>query len=135
MFISTISKGQNFFNVIYFLPNVTSIVAALMIFAFVLHPEMDILNYILSHLGLPTPMWLANPLTSNWAVILLAVWHWIGFVIIICLPNLQAISLEMYEASKIDGANGFQQCFSLLFRILLGHLRVNNTENGVGFGD
>jgi multiple sugar transport system permease protein len=107
--INTISKGQNFFKVIYFLPNVTSIVAASMIFAFVLHPEMGILNYLLGHLGLPTPMWLADPSTSKWAVILLAVWHWIGFVIIICLANLQAISPEMYEASKIDGANGFQQ--------------------------
>lgn len=107
--INSTSRGQNFFKVIYFLPNVTSIVAAAMIFAFVLHPEMGIVNYALDTLGLPTPKWLADPSTSKWAVILLAVWHWIGFVIIICLANLQAISTEMYEAAKIDGASGFQQ--------------------------
>lgn len=107
--INTVRKGQNFFKVIYFLPNVTSIVAAAMIFAFVLHPEMGFVNYALDLIGLPTPGWLSDPATSKWAVILLAVWHWIGFVIIICLANLQAISPEMYEAAKIDGANGIQQ--------------------------
>ncbi|MBU7592589.1 carbohydrate ABC transporter permease [Metabacillus halosaccharovorans] len=107
--INSTPRGQNFFKVIYFLPNVTSIVAAAMIFAFVLHPEMGIVNFALESIGLPTPKWLADPSTSKWAVILLSVWHWIGFVIIICLANLQAISTEMYEAAKIDGANGFQQ--------------------------
>ncbi|MDC3416038.1 carbohydrate ABC transporter permease [Aquibacillus salsiterrae] len=107
--INSTPKGQNFFKVIYFLPNVTSIVAASMIFAFVLHPEMGIVNYALDSIGLPTLKWLASPDTSKWAVILLAVWHWIGFVIIICLANLQAISPEMYEAARIDGASGIQQ--------------------------
>ncbi|SDL87377.1 multiple sugar transport system permease protein [Sediminibacillus halophilus] len=107
--INSTPRGKNFFKVIYFLPNVTSIVAAAMIFAFVLHPEMGIVNYLLDILGLPTPGWLSDPSTSKWAVILLAVWHWIGFVIIICLANLQAISPEMYEAARIDGASGIQQ--------------------------
>ncbi len=107
--INSTKRWQNFFKVIYFLPNVTSIVAAAMIFAFVLHPEMGIANYVLDTLGLPTPGWFSSPATSKWGVILLAVWHWIGFVIIICLANLQAISTEMYEAAKIDGANGIQQ--------------------------
>ncbi|MGM7723043.1 carbohydrate ABC transporter permease [Metabacillus sp. Hm71] len=107
--INSTSKGQKFFKVIYFLPNITSIVAAAMIFAFVLHPEMGIVNYVLGSIGLPTPGWLSDPSTSKWGVILLAVWHWIGFVIIICIANLQAISPEMYEAARIDGASNFQQ--------------------------
>lgn len=107
--INSTPKGQNFFKVIYFLPNITSIVAAAMIFAFVLHPEMGIVNYALEAVGLPTPGWLSDPSTSKWAVIMLAVWHWIGFVIIICLANLQAINPEMYEAARIDGAGNLQQ--------------------------
>ncbi|AYV69805.1 sugar ABC transporter permease [Niallia circulans] len=107
--INSVGKGKNFFKVIYFLPNVTSIVAAAMIFQFVLHPEMGIVNFALDSMGLPTPGWFSEPSTSKWGVILLAVWHWIGFVIIICLANLQAIPSEMYEAAKIDGASGVQQ--------------------------
>lgn len=107
--INSVRRGQNFFKVIYFLPNVTSIVAAAMIFQFVLHPEMGVVNYALDAVGLPTSTWFSDPSTSKWGVILLAVWHWIGFVIIICLANLQAISPEMYEAARIDGASKIQQ--------------------------
>lgn len=107
--INAVRRGQSFFRVLYFLPNVTSIVAAAMIFAFVLHPEMGIVNYFLKSIGLPAPGWLSSPSSSKWAVILLAVWHWIGFVIIICIANLQAISSEMYEAAEIDGASGIQK--------------------------
>ncbi|MFC4402994.1 carbohydrate ABC transporter permease [Gracilibacillus xinjiangensis] len=107
--INSVRRGQNFFKVIYFLPNVTSIVAAAMIFQFVLHPEMGVVNYALDSIGLPTFKWFSSPSTSKWGVILLAVWHWLGFVIIICLANLQAISSEMYEAARIDGASKIQQ--------------------------
>ncbi|GIN69541.1 cytochrome c biogenesis protein [Bacillus sp. J14TS2] len=107
--INSTKRWQNLFKVVYFLPNVTSIVAASMIFAFVLHPDMGIVNYALDSLGLPTLGWFSSPSTSKWGVILLSVWHWIGFVIIICLANLQALSTEMYEAAKIDGASGMQQ--------------------------
>jgi len=107
--INTLKWGQNLFKVLYFLPNVTSIVAAAMIFSFVLHPEMGLLNYLLSSLGLPTTAWLTDPATAKWGVILLAVWHWLGFVIIIFLANLQAISPDQYEAAEIDGASGFQK--------------------------
>ncbi|MDM5201002.1 sugar ABC transporter permease [Fictibacillus enclensis] len=118
--INSTKRGQNFFKVLYFLPNVTSIVAAAMIFAFVLHPEMGIVNYVLHAIGLPTPGWLSDPSTSKWAVIILAVWHWVGFVIIICLANLQAIPSEMYEAAKIDGASGLQQWFFITIPNMAG---------------
>lgn len=107
--INSMFKGKNFFKVIFFLPNITPIVAAAMIFSFVLHPELGIVNYALDSLGLPTPNWFSDPSTSKWGLIALASWHWIGFVIIICLANLQAIAPQMYESAKIDGANWLQQ--------------------------
>ncbi|MGG3574868.1 sugar ABC transporter permease [Bacillus gobiensis] len=107
--INTSKWGKNLFKVLFFLPHVTSIVAAAMVFSFVLHPEMGMLNFVLDKLGLPTSAWLSEPTSAKWGVILLGVWHWLGFGVIICLANLQAISSELYEASEIDGASGFQQ--------------------------
>ncbi|WP_229672642.1 carbohydrate ABC transporter permease [Pullulanibacillus camelliae] len=118
--INSVAFAKNFFKVIFFLPNVTAIVAAAMIFTFVLHPDMGILNYFLDKVGLPTPLWLSNPGTAKWAIILLGVWHWIGFVIIICLANLQAISPELYEASTIDGASGLQQWLFITIPNMMG---------------
>ncbi|WP_059102902.1 carbohydrate ABC transporter permease [Shouchella shacheensis] len=111
--INRIKRCQSLFKVLFFLPNVTSIVAAAMIFMFVLQPEVGLLNHVLTSIGLPTSPWLSDPDTSKWGVILLTVWHWIGFVIIICLANLQAISPELYEASEIDGASNLQQWFHI----------------------
>ncbi|WP_238544814.1 carbohydrate ABC transporter permease [Geomicrobium sp. JCM 19037] len=54
---------------------------------------------------------LSHPDSSKGGVVLLTVWHWLGFVIIICLANLQAISSELYEAADIDGASGLQKWF------------------------
>lgn len=107
--INRIKRFQSMFKVLFFLPNVTSIVAAAMIFMFVLQPEVGLINHFLDLLGLPTSPWLSDPSTSKAGVILLAVWHWLGFVIIICLANLQAISPELYEAAEIDGASSLQQ--------------------------
>src|SRR5699024_7738345 len=107
--INSATKGKNFFKVIFFLPNITPIVAAAMIFSFVLHPELGIVNYTLDSLGIPTPDWFSSPSTSKWGLVGLTSWHWIGFVIIICLANLQAISPQLYESAKIDGANAFQR--------------------------
>lgn len=103
------SKGSNLFKVIYFLPNITPLVAAAMIFTFVLHPGSGIMNFSLESLGLPTPAWFSDPSTSKWGIVLLSSWHWLGFVIIISLANLQAISPQLYESAKIDGANAFQR--------------------------
>ncbi|WP_078394146.1 carbohydrate ABC transporter permease [Shouchella patagoniensis] len=109
--INRIHRFKSLFKVLFFLPNVTSIVAAAMIFMFILQPEVGLMNHILDTLGLQTSPWLSDPATSKWGVILLTIWHWIGFVIIICLANLQAISPELYEASEIDGATSLQQWF------------------------
>ncbi len=100
---------KNMFKVIFFIPYVTSIVAAAMIFLFVLHPDMGLLNSLLRALGLPTSTWLADSTTARWGVIILSVWHELGFIIIISLANLQAIPNDIYESSSIDGANKLQQ--------------------------
>lgn len=100
---------KNLFKIIFFIPYVTSIIAAAMVFLYVLHPDMGLLNYLLHSLGLPTSTWLADPTTARWGVIILAVWHELGFIIIISLANLQAIPGDIYESSSIDGANRMKQ--------------------------
>lgn len=80
-----------------------------MIFLAILHPTAGLLNYFLDLLGLPTSVWLTDPTSAKWGAILLAVWHWLGFTIIIHLANLQAIPEDLYEAASIDGASPIQK--------------------------
>ena len=107
--VNRLNRGKNLFKILFFIPNITSIVAAGMIFLFILHPGEGLLNSFLGKLGIAPRAWLAEPYPARWGTILLTVWNWIGFVVIICLANLQTIAPELYEAAEIDGANEFQR--------------------------
>lgn len=124
--INNIKFGQNLFKVLFFIPYVTSIIAAAMLFSMVYHPTKGLLNGILTMLHLPTCVWLLKPTSARWATILLTVWHTLGFIIVICIANLQVIPKELYEAAEIDGAKESQhfrlitipqmkKCFAFLF--------------------
>jgi ABC-type sugar transport system permease subunit len=109
--INTIGFGKTLFKILYFIPYVTSLVAAGGIFLFVLHPGDGLLNSLIGLVGIPNVEWLSHPTSARWGAIILSVWHWLGFVIIICIANLQTIPPELYEASTIDGATERQQLF------------------------
>jgi multiple sugar transport system permease protein len=109
--INTIRFGKNLFKILYFIPYVTSVVAAGSIFLFVLHPSEGLLNSLIGLFGIPKVAWLTQATSARWGTIFLTVWHWLGFVIIICIANLQTIPVELYEASTIDGASERQQFF------------------------
>ena len=118
--INTVRRGSNVFKVFYFIPYVTSIVAAGTIFMYVLHPGDGLLNSIIGLFGIPNVTWLAHPTSARWGTIFLTVWHWLGFVIIICIANLQTIPPELYEAARIDGATERQQLFFITIPRMAG---------------
>lgn len=117
----------------YFLPYITSTVAAAIVWRWIYNPNNGLLNGILASLGLPTSQWLgessgvfalllasagiALPEGLGWlggpsvalvAVALMSVWHYTGFHIVIFLAGLGGISKELYEAARMDGANEWQ---------------------------
>ena len=53
--------------------------------------------------------WLNNPSTALGAIIFLSIWQAVGFHMIIWLSGLQTIPEELYEAARMDGANGWRQ--------------------------
>lgn len=121
--INHLRRSSNFFKVLFYLPNVTSIVAAATVFLALLHPDGP-LNYVAQLLGFEKIVWLSQPLSAKWGAIILSVWHWLGFVIIINLANLQAISSDYYEAASIDGASSFKQWLYITLPNMVGSLTV-----------
>lgn len=100
--------GKSVFKVAYFLPLITSWVAAAIVFRYLLDPDRGPVNYWLTLVGLPGPLWLNSPDESKLAVVLLSLWHSLGYGMLIILAGLQAIPKELYEAGEIDGASGLQ---------------------------
>ncbi|GAA1575528.1 sugar ABC transporter permease [Kribbella sancticallisti] len=101
------------YRIAYFIPNITSLVAAAIFFAAVFSTNFGLINSVLRSLGLPTEDWLGQPWGIKIAISTMIVWQWTGYNTIIYLAGLQAIPTEQYEAAKVDGAGPFRTFFSI----------------------
>jgi multiple sugar transport system permease protein len=101
--------GVVFFRTIYFLPNITLMVAAAIVFSWIYQPQYGLINYILQKIGINGPNWLNDERWAMPAVIILENWHALGYPTLIFLASFQGIPSELYEAARIDGANWWYQ--------------------------
>lgn len=107
------SKGvrfKRFFQVSYFLPNVTTSVAVGLMFALIFDWQTGILNNLLVNLGLigEGVNWLGQPGTARFVTALMLFWGYFGYCNVFYLAGLSAIPEELYEAARLDGASGWQ---------------------------
>ncbi len=96
--------GRELWRLLYFLPSVISLVAAGLAFRWLFQTEGP-LNELL---GLRIP-WLSEPGTAMLVLVLVSVWHQIGFNLVVFLAGLQTIPPSQYEAAALDGATAWQQ--------------------------
>jgi multiple sugar transport system permease protein len=102
-------RWKGLFRTLYFLPVVTTLVAVAVVWRFVYHPRIGLLNRALGAAGIAPVDWLGDPAWAMPAIVLLAVWKGFGFNMVILLAGLQAIPERLYEAARLDGASGAQQ--------------------------
>src|SRR6266852_5670682 len=118
--------GRTGYRVTYFLPYVTSTVAAAVVWRWIFQPRVGVANSVLAWLGLPGQQWadeprgvflllgqflglpldgwLSGPSLALVTVALVSVWYSVGFNTVIALAGLTTIPLDLYEAARIDGA-------------------------------
>jgi cellobiose transport system permease protein len=113
------TRSVGFYRITFFVPNVTSIVAAAIFFFAIFSSQYGIVNAALHALNIPEVGWLQNAWTIRLVIAMLMTWQWTGYNTIIYLAGLQAIPGELYEAARIDGANAVQ----IFFRITLPLMR------------
>lgn len=123
-------RGRAIYRTLYYLPYVTSTVAAAAVFEWVFHPQYGLVNEALSnlgmgpfsflqepdgvfemiagHFGVTLPQWAAGPSLALATVAVFAIWHFLGFQIVIFLAGLGNIPEQYYEAAKLDGASQWQ---------------------------
>ena len=118
--------GRTGYRVTYFLPYITSTVAAAVVWRWIFQPRVGVANSVLEWLGLPGQQWadeprgiflllgqfvglpidgwLSGPSLALVTVALVSVWYSVGFNTVIALAGLTTIPVDLYEAARIDGA-------------------------------
>ncbi len=128
-FLFRIVRGRGVLRTLYFLPYVTSVVAAATVWRAMLNPNVGLVNTLLDTVGLRPdrgPMWLLEPrgvlsfLTGGLipesvgpsvalsCVVVFDIWHSSGFLIVVLLAGLSTVPRELEEAARIDGATWWQ---------------------------
>lgn len=98
-------KLRNTLSLLYFLPLAASLVAAALIWDWLLNPVYGLVNSVLAILRIPGQKWLTDPSQVIPSLAIISIWQRIGFDAVIFLAGLQAIPHEYLEAAKIDGAS------------------------------
>jgi len=102
-------RGTSFFRAAYFLPLITSTVAASAIFAWIFQPSFGFVNLALDSAGLGQPDWFADPDIILIPIAVIVIWQRVGLDAILILAGLQAIPRMYYDAATVDGATAWQQ--------------------------
>lgn len=133
-------KKKSRFNAIVqaglFTPHIISIVSIALVWMWIMEPSLGFLNYILKGLGLPTSQWLQSSGSAMISIIIVSVWHGVGYFALILVAALHGVSPELYEAAAIDSAGKFRvfyritlplispQLFFILIIMTIGSFKV-----------
>lgn len=113
-------RARGLFRTLYYLPVVTPLVIAAIIWKWLYNGDYGLINYYLIQLGLIDKplLWLADPNLAMPSVILMSVWKGVGFHMVVYLAGLQAIPEELFDAAKVDGAGSVRRLLSITIPLL-----------------
>lgn len=106
------------FRTAYFFPVMTSTASVAIIWSFLYHTDLGILNYYLSQLGLGKVPWLTSSQWAIWSIVLMQLWKQVGFNLVLLLAGLQNIPRHLYEAAAIDGAGAWASFWRITLPML-----------------
>lgn len=115
---------RGFFRAAFFYPVLLSPVVVALVWKWILSTDYGVLNALLGQLGFSPQPWLLRSDLAMFSVILVGVWANLGFYALIILAGLQGIPPVLFEAAKMDGADGWQRFRHVVLPLLLPTLFV-----------
>ena len=101
-------RGSNIYRSLIYLPSQMPLVASAILWFFIFSPTYGLANQVLSWFGIPPQQWLWDVHLVKPSLVIMAIWG-IGNAMIIFLAGMQGIPIALYEAARIDGANGWHE--------------------------
>jgi multiple sugar transport system permease protein len=101
-------KLRGLARTIFILPMMATPVAIALVWTMMFHPQLGVLNYLLTSVGLPPSQWVYSPDLVIPTLVGVETWQWTPLVMLIVLGGLASLPTDPYEAARIDGANAWQ---------------------------
>lgn len=123
------TKFKNFFRVVFYFPNILSVVVISAIFSAILDPERGIINASLSTLGLDNlkRMWLGDQKVVIWCIAFAMIWQAVGYYMVMYMASMSSIPDSLYEAADLEGATSIQQFFTITLPLIWNVIRTTLT--------
>lgn len=121
-------KGQNFFRVVFYIPNILSIVVIAGIFSAIYKPENGMLNSIIGLFrDMKEPiLWKGESLVMV-SLIIAMVWQAIGYYMVMYMASMASVPESLYESANLDGAGRVTQFFQITIPLIWTNIRTTLT--------
>jgi ABC-type sugar transport system permease subunit len=112
--------GEKIIKASLYSPMVLSLVVGGLMWSWMYHPAHGLINSMLRLVGLDALAlgWLSDKDLVMWAIIVVAIWRQVGYVMVLYLAGLQSVDPGLVDASKVDGASGWQTFRHVIFPLL-----------------
>lgn len=122
-------RGQNFFRIIFYIPNILSVVVIAGIFSAIYKPDTTgMLNNIFTLLSGHdvVVLWKSQPMVIV-SIILAMIWQAIGYYMVMYMASMAAVPLDLYESASLDGAGRLSQFFEITLPLIWTNIRTTLT--------
>lgn len=122
-------KFKNFFRIIFYLPNILSVVVISAIFSAILDSTTGIVNSTLGFLNLESlqRMWLGDEKTVIWCIAAAMIWQAVGYYMVMYMAGMSSIPKSLYEAADLEGASKSYQFFNITLPLVWNTVRTTLT--------
>lgn len=122
-------KGENFFRIIFYIPNILSVVVISAIFSAIYDPTSGLLNSILGIFrGSDNPiLWLGDQKIVIYSLVIAMIWQAIGYYMVMYMASMASVPESLYESADLEGAGKIQQFFSITLPLIWTNIRTTLT--------
>ena len=135
-FVFSRARGKAVWRSVYYLPQLTNIVAIAYLWQFVLDDRHGAINRLLGQVGLRGPDWLTDPTMAMVSVILVMIWYDVGKNMLVFSAALEGVDQEIYDAATLDGASAWRTLRSVTLPIIrpaFVFVTITSFITGMGF--
>lgn len=120
-------KGQNFFRIIFYIPNILSVVVISAVFSAIYDPSNGLINTFISLFNGDPIKFLGDQKVVIYSIAGAMIWQAIGYYMVMYMASMSSISIHLYEAADLEGASKIQQFFNITLPLIWTNLRTTLT--------